>query len=89
MVKFKFQQTELIPQDKDVLDCLNGPHEKFVVVPVDKTSNNTAIISKKSFVQLGIYGHHARPYHLSSKQASNVISKNLQFCECPGLETWE
>ena len=38
MVKFKLQQTKLIPQGKEVLDCLNDPHEKFVVVPMELQS---------------------------------------------------
>ena len=43
MVKFIFQQTEPI-LDEDVLGCLNNLHEKFVLVPFGKASNDVAII---------------------------------------------
>ena len=50
MVKFIFQQTEPI-LDEDVLGCLNNLHEKFVLVPFGKASNDVAIIFLKIYLQ--------------------------------------
>ena len=64
MVKFIFQQTEPI-LDEDVLGCLNNLHEKFVLVPFGKASNDVAIIFKKIYLkkkkpyEIGIYGYNS------------------------------
>ena len=50
-MKFKFQQTKPILQDKKVLDCFNNLHGKFGVVPIEKASDNVAIICKKLYVK--------------------------------------
>ena len=42
MVKFKFQQTEHILQEKEVPDNINELYEKFTVVCIDKGFNNVA-----------------------------------------------
>ena len=47
--KHKPQQAKLT-LDEDALACLRNLHEKFVVVPIDKASNNVAIIWKKFYI---------------------------------------
>ena len=64
MVKFEFQQTEHILQDKEVPDNINELHGKFTVVPIDKGFNNVAKICKKLYVQevpfeVGICNNHS------------------------------
>ena len=91
MVKFKFQQTEHILQDKEVPDNINELYEKFTVVRIDKGFNNVANICKKLYVQevpfeVGIYNNHSNTYQLSNKRYGDIISNNLQFWEHLGLK---
>ena len=67
-------------------------HEKFGVVPINKTFNNVVIVCNKFCVQkilleVGIYGDYSNTYQLLNKRASDVIFNNLQFSECLVLET--
>ena len=60
MVKFHFQKTKLILEDKEVLDYLNDLHENVDVVSINKASKNVAIICKKLYapkilLKLGIH----------------------------------
>ena len=50
MVKFKYLQIKSILQDKEVLYCLNGLHENFVVFSFVKVFNNVPIICKKFYM---------------------------------------
>ena len=38
-------------KDEEVLKSLSDLHSKFVVVPIDKASNNVAIICKRYYIQ--------------------------------------
>ena len=85
-VKMKFQLTKPILQNEEILDCLNDLHKTFVVVPIDKASNNVGIICKnfydqKILLEVVIYGDHYNANHFSHKRARYVISSNPQFCE--------
>ena len=60
--KHTFQQTKPILDDDDVKTYLAALHKNFVIVPIDKASNNIAIVCKKFYVsrlfeELGIPGN--------------------------------
>ena len=40
----------------DVIDAMETLHKDFVLVPIDKASNNVAIICKKFYVQVILKG---------------------------------
>ena len=53
-IQRSFVERELYPvlQDKSVKSCLKRLHDKFVFVPVDKASNNIAIICKRLYASV-------------------------------------
>ena len=77
-------------QDEDVQTALKDLHEKFVVVPIDKASNNVAIICKRFYIQklldeVGVPGDNSPTYKLSNKNSADIINNNISICDKFGL----
>lgn len=96
MGRFNFQKkTKPALQEKEFLHCLNYLHEKFVVLPIDKSSNKFAIIIckmlnvQKLSLEVGMHCDHSKTSHLSKTCFTDAISNNLQYCEHLGYETRE
>ena len=82
--------TKPILQDDEVLTSLSELHSKFVIVPIDKASNNVSIICKRFYIQkllseVGIPGDSSPTYKLSDNDASNIIETNALLCEKFGI----
>ena len=82
--------TKPVLQDEEVLSFLSDIHDKFVIVPIDKASNNVAIICKRFYIQkllseVGIPGDTSPTYKLSDYEPSEVIENNNLLCEKFGI----
>ena len=89
--KHTFQQTKSILDDDDVKTYLAELHKNFVIVPIDKASDNIAIVCKKFYVsrlfeELGIPGNTSDTYMLATKIKDDIITNNLSLCVKYGLE---
>ena len=78
--------TKPLLENEEVKTSLSELHSKFVVVPIDKASNNVAIICKRFYIQklldeVGVPGDNSPTYKLSDKDPSVVIENNVLLCE--------
>ena len=77
-------------QDEEVQTALKDLHDKFVVVPIDKASNNVAIICKRFYIQklldeVGVPGDSSPTYKLSNQNPADIINNNISICDKFGL----
>ena len=77
-------------EDEEAIAALNDLHSKFVVVPIDKASNNVAIICKRFYIQkllneVGVPGYTSPTYKMSDRNPEDVILDNKLMCEKFGL----
>ena len=75
------QTTKSILKDPIAKAYLDQLHTKFVVVPIDKASNNVAIVCKRFYItsildELGLPGNMSQTYELISKSAASIIDEN-------------
>ena len=82
--------TKPVLQDEDVIASLAEIHRKFVVVPIDKASNNVALICKRFYIQnllneVGVPGNASPTYKLSEEDPDNIIHNNALLCEKFGI----
>ena len=78
--------TKPVLEDEDAILALSELHKKFVVVPIDKASNNVAIICKRFYVQkllneVGIPGDISPTYKISERNPEDIIYDNTILCE--------
>ena len=77
-------------EDEEATSALYDLHSKFVVVPIDKASNNVAIICKRFYIQkllneVGVAGDTSPTYKMSDRDPEDVIAYNTLMCEKFGL----
>ena len=82
--------TKPVLEDEEVQSALTELHSKFVVVPIDKASNNVAIICKRFYIQkllgeVGVPGDTSPTYKMSNRDMEDVIGDNEMLCEKFGL----
>ena len=82
--------TKKVLEDEDAVSALKDLHSKFVVVPIDKASNNVAIICKRYYIQtllneVGVPGDMSPTYKMSNRDPHDVIADNQILCEKFGL----
>ena len=78
--------TKPILQDEEVQNALSELHKKFVINPIDKASNNVALICKRVYIQklldeVGIPGYNSSTYKLSSRDTNQIIQNNAEYCK--------
>ena len=88
--KITISPTKPLLQNQDVLSALAELHDKFVIVPIDKASNNVAIVCKRFYVQkllteVGVPGDTSSTYKLSDRNQDDIIFDNSLLCERFGL----
>ena len=81
-------------RDDAVKNALADLHNKFVVVPIDKASNNVAIICKRFYIQtlldeVGVPGDASSTYKLSGKDPNEIVQNNAEYCEKLGMNLEE
>ena len=86
--KIKPQKTNPILKDPAVLEYLNILHTRYVIVPIDKASNNFAFICKKFYIDrlLKEVSHNNPTYSLTTKSKDELVNKNIKMCEDFGLD---
>ena len=92
--KLKRKPTTQVLQDENCLRHLEELHKNYVIVPIDKASNNVAIICKKFYIhrllnEVGLFSNGSNTYILSNKSESDIINNNLQYSEKLGFKTLE
>ena len=68
-------------KDPTTVAYLENLHKKFVIVPIDKASNNVAIVCKRFYItsildELGIPGNSSPTYELVERSAASIIDDN-------------
>ena len=84
--KITISATKPFLQDQDVTSALAELHNKFVIVPIDKASNNIAIVCKRFYIQkllneVGVPGDASSTYKLSERNPDDIINDNSMLCE--------
>ena len=83
--KVKFSICKPVLKDPNIVALISDLHSKFVFVPIDKASNNIAIICKRFYIlklisELGLNNIPSDTYKLSHFPAENIINRNIEFC---------
>ena len=76
----------MLKQDA-AIEYLNELHEKYVLVPINKATNNIAIICKKYYVtvilkEIGILDAGNETYEKNDKNQEEIIRDNLEYNTC-------
>ena len=76
------------------LSCLETLQQQFVLVPIDKASNNIAFICKEFYIrrildEVGVTSLPSNTYEICNKNIQNIIENNIQICDKFGLEVEE
>ena len=84
--KLKFQKLDPVLKRPEVLEYLKTLHENFVLVPIDKASNNIAVICKKYYVEkilkeIGHIGNGNNTYEKVHKPKHEIIEENVLYSE--------
>ena len=82
--QIKVHKTNSALKQDAVSKHLNELHEKYVLVPIDKASNNIAIICKKYYVavilkEIGILDAGNETYEKINKNQEKIIQDNLEY----------
>ena len=78
-------------QQPHIQEHLANLHEKFVIVPIDKASNNVAIVCKKYYAEVllrevGKIGGESTTYVETDKALDEIIHEDLLNVERKGLD---
>ena len=87
----KPQQAKPTLKDEEVVRYLSELHKNYVIVPIDKASNNIAIICKRFYVmrllkEVGALGIPDPTYQISDKRLMDIVTQNIELCEKYGLK---
>ena len=79
-------------QDPTVIAYLEELHHRFVIIPIDKASNNYALICKYFYIlikllkEVGLNGTASPTYSVSELTKESIITKNVKVCQKFDLE---
>ena len=84
-------QANKILNNEEVKTYLSEMKKKFVLVPIDKASNNIAIVCKKYYIErvldeVGIIGEPSMTYEESNRDKEEIIYNNKKICETLNIE---
>ena len=76
------------------LSCLEKLQQQFVLVPIDKASNNIVFICKYFYIrrildEVGVTSLPSNTYNKCDKDIQSIIENNIQICDKFGLEVEE
>ena len=88
------QQSKPALKDPQILQYLNIIHNNYVLVPIDKASNNIAIVCKRFYIErtmkeLGLLDTISETYKISNTNPSEIINDNITLCKKFGLTITE
>ena len=89
--KTKVHPVKALLKDLQVSADLVDLHSKFVLVPIDKASNNIAIVCKRFYVlrllqEVGLSNSPSSTYNISNQTADTIINMNVELCESLNLK---
>ena len=90
----KPRRTKPISEDPYVQSYIFSLHQKYVIVPIDKGSNNVAFVCKTYYVhrtllEIGIPGGNSDTYCLSNKDIKDILENNMETCKNFGFKLSE
>ena len=79
------QRTYSPLHDPDVVKYLEDIHKRYVIVPIDKASNNVAIVCKRYYItvilgELGLTGN-STTYLKTDLSREEIINTNANLCK--------
>ena len=82
--RIKVHKTNPVLKQDAAIEYLNELHEKYVLVPINKATNNIAIICKKYYVtvilkEIGILDAGNETYEKIDKNQEEIIRDNLEY----------
>ena len=85
------KKTNPVLKNNDALQYLEQLHNRYVVVPIDKASNNVAFICKSFYIkrllsEVGITGSPSDTYSVSNRNPHEIIDNNIMICDRFGLK---
>ena len=89
--KIRPKKTNPILKQQTVTNYLKELHSKFVLVPIDKASNNIAIICKRFYVEeilkeIGVIGEKSDTYVKSVKTKDEILEENIGYSQKLGFQ---
>ena len=92
--KIKYQKLNPVLKRPEVVDYLKHIHDKFVLVPIDKASNNIAIICKRYYVEvilneIGHIGTGNNTYEKVERSVQDIVEENCAYAEHCGFKIEE
>ena len=78
-------------ENEEVKKYLDEIKSEFVLVPIDKASNNIALICKKYYIEkvlneVGFGGNPSATYEISKKTPEEIIFENKEICDKLNIE---
>ena len=92
--KIKKQRTNPVLKQPEVINYLNSFHQKYVLTPIDKASNNVSVICKRYYVEvvlkeIGILGDGSDTYEKANRCKEEIINDNRVYSERLGYDLSE
>ena len=83
-----------ILSDSEVTSYLKNLHANFVLVPIDKTSNNIAIICKRFYIErllseVGFSENPSNTYETSTEKSELIVDTNIYICKSLNISVTE
>ena len=82
--KTKKQRTNPVLKQPSVVEYLTSLQDKFVMTPIDKASNNVAVICKRYYIEvllkeIGILGSGSATYEKATKTKEQIIHDDEEY----------
>ena len=83
-----------ILSDSEVTSYLKDLHANFVLVPIDKASNNIAIICKRFYIErllseVGLSENPSNTYEISTEKPELIVDTNIHLCKSLNISVTE
>ena len=74
--------------------CLEDLQQQFVIVPIDKASNNIAFVCKAFYIkrildEVGVTDLPSDTYKICNRDIQNIVQNNVQICDKFRLKGYE
>ena len=82
----KYNVSKPVLKDDSSVSCLENLQQQFVIVPIDKASNNIAFICKAFYIkrildEVGVTDLPSDTYKICDKDIQNIVHNNVQICD--------
>ena len=90
----KFNVSKPVLKNDSSVACLEDLQKQFVIVPIDKASNNIAFVCKKFYIkrildEVGVTDLPSDTYKICNLDIQNIVQNNVQICDKFGLKVEE